>query len=106
MRLQTVFVAFLGAASASIPAKLAQRHSDVGIQERQAYPYPAYTIDQIVRSHFLHSLFLFYLYHLQGNGGVLTLGIREDRSFPLFAALRTTPKGDIQAAVLLRFHVL
>lgn len=48
MRLQTVFAAFIGLASASLPLKLAQRHSDVWMEERQAYPYPAFTIDQIV----------------------------------------------------------
>jgi hypothetical protein len=48
MLLSSVTAALIGLATASLPAKLAQRHSDVWLEERQAYPYPAFTIDQIV----------------------------------------------------------
>ncbi|KAG0652531.1 putative extracellular serine carboxypeptidase [Hyphodiscus hymeniophilus] len=54
MRLQTAFAALISTTAASFPARLAQRHSDVGLVERQAYPYPAFTINQII-DHFPES---------------------------------------------------
>lgn len=50
MLLSSVIAAFIGIASASISHKFSQRNTDVWLEERQAYPYPAFTIDQIVGS--------------------------------------------------------
>ena len=59
MLLQTVFAALIGLTTASLAQKFSQRNTDVWMEERQAYPYPALTIDQIVRSSVL--LFFFFL---------------------------------------------
>jgi hypothetical protein len=59
MLLQTAFAALIRLTTASLSQKFSQRNTDVWMEERQAYPYPAFTIDQIVSSSVLLFLFNF-----------------------------------------------
>jgi hypothetical protein len=105
MLLQTVLAAFIGFAGASLPAKLAQRNSDVHLEQRQAYPYPALTFDQIVRffSNFLILISLFWLW-LEGliEGRLITFPkvqdtnriLRERSSRGISSMIPTTKPGD------------